>query len=222
MSAAWPNPFAWQAPEGAAGPRAWKLPPSTPHISAATPKVRDLTLPPGTACRAASSSAASVPVPFTPEQKVPLARLLSLPSRASVNTGASDSRVSTRPQVRCPANATDDIDDEISEEESSSGPSAMAIQHHAGPSAPESVGSDSMSDKMSDVDRMEVASQASHVSKEWSADPWVGNTFVGFNLVFQVIPCLILLINGAITVPKWAIQVCIAVLIIVVLAQSVA
>lgn len=64
--------------------------------------------------------------------------------------------------------------------------------------------------------------QATHVSSEWQAEPWVGNSFVAFNLAFQVFPCAILLLNGAVDVPKGLIQVCIAILIIVVLAQSVA
>jgi hypothetical protein len=42
--------------------------------------------------------------------------------------------------------------------------------------------------------------QATHVSNEWKADPWVGNSFVAFNLLFQVFPCAVLLINGAVSV----------------------
>lgn len=64
--------------------------------------------------------------------------------------------------------------------------------------------------------------QATHVSSEWQAEPWVGNSFVAFNLAFQVFPCTILLLNGICVVPKGLIQACIAILIIVVLAQSVA
>lgn len=64
--------------------------------------------------------------------------------------------------------------------------------------------------------------QAAHVSNEWKADAWVGNSFVAFNLMFQVLPVAILLMTGAVTVPKSLIQVCIAILIVVVLAQSVA
>jgi len=64
--------------------------------------------------------------------------------------------------------------------------------------------------------------QATHVSTEWHAEDYVGNTFVAFNLVCQAIPCTILLLNGIVTMPRGLIQFCIALLVVVVMAQSVA
>ena len=52
------------------------------------------------------------------------------------------------------------------------------------------------------MDHANGGAQAQHVATEWSADAWVGDTFVGFNLVVQVIPCVILLANGAVDIPK--------------------
>jgi hypothetical protein len=64
--------------------------------------------------------------------------------------------------------------------------------------------------------------QADHVSKEWQAEPWVGNSFVAFNLIGQVLPCVLLLLNGVVKVPSALIQSCLILLVVVVLAQSVA
>ena len=61
--------------------------------------------------------------------------------------------------------------------------------------------------------------QATHVSTEWHAEDYVGNTFVAFNLVCQAIPCTILLLNGIVTMPRGLIQFCIALLVVVVMAQ---
>jgi hypothetical protein len=64
--------------------------------------------------------------------------------------------------------------------------------------------------------------QVYHINTEWKSEPWVGNSFVIFNLVCQVLPCTIILLNGAVTVPNGLIQFCIGLLVVVVLAQSVA
>eukprot|EP00041_Stephanoeca_diplocostata_P025926 m.690915 g.690915 ORF g.690915 m.690915 type:complete len:331 (+) comp22852_c0_seq33:145-1137(+) len=64
--------------------------------------------------------------------------------------------------------------------------------------------------------------QVDHINEEWGTNKWVGTYFVAANLAFQVIPAAVLLLNGVVKVPSGIIQAMCALLVVMVLAQSVA
>lgn len=63
--------------------------------------------------------------------------------------------------------------------------------------------------------------QVDHVKQEWQADTSTGEAFVWFNLISQSIPCVLLLINGAVPIPKGLIRLCVFSLVLAVLGQSI-
>eukprot|EP00036_Acanthoecidae_sp_10tr_P010635 CAMPEP_0182916170 /NCGR_PEP_ID=MMETSP0105_2-20130417/779_1 /TAXON_ID=81532 ORGANISM="Acanthoeca-like sp., Strain 10tr" /NCGR_SAMPLE_ID=MMETSP0105_2 /ASSEMBLY_ACC=CAM_ASM_000205 /LENGTH=308 /DNA_ID=CAMNT_0025053099 /DNA_START=54 /DNA_END=980 /DNA_ORIENTATION=+ len=64
--------------------------------------------------------------------------------------------------------------------------------------------------------------QVNHINTEWESEPWVGTTFVWCNLIFQVLPSFLILLNGVVKMPNWIIVSSLVTLVVVVLAQSVA